>query len=188
MAAEQHRKPFFLFRPKFVLFCLYVAAYAWLRSAGDIDLQSISLPSPRGTEVFRMIGASPELPHWRQQLYRAVFSLPMVVEEEGRKHEGTLRELYRQARGIAGDGNAMTREAGYFAGGLQPGPQSQPRRPEYQPQPQYPQPRQYQQQFQQPFQQQFQPQPVQYPLLNEGERLIYMPTPEEQRRQQMSAR
>ncbi len=160
MAAE-HRKPFFLFRPGFVLFCLYVAAYAWLRSAGDIDMQSITLPSPRGSDVFRMVGPNPDLAHWRQQFYRAFFSLPMVVEEEGRKHEGTLRNLYRQASGGAEGGDRMARD------------QPQQYQPQY-----YQQPVRQQQYRQPQYQQQ-----VQYPLLNEGERVIYMPTPEEQRRQ-----
>lgn len=110
MAAE-HRKPFFLFRPGFVLLCLYVAAYAWLRADGDIDMQSVTLPSPGGTETFRLVGPNPELPHWRQQLYRAVFSLPMVVEEEGRKHEDALRTLYHQVRGTADEGGRMVRNA-----------------------------------------------------------------------------
>lgn len=191
MAAE-HRKPFFLFRPGFVLFCLYIAAYAWLRSAGDIALQSIALPGVRGTEIFRMIGPNPELSHWLQQFYRAVFSLPMVVEEEGRKHEGTIRRLYHQARGTADEGGRMVREATDFVRDHVPqGQQMNPQQMQYQPPQQYPQ-RQYQQQpqqYQQPQQQQQYPQrqyqqQAQYPQLNEGERLIYMPTPEEQRQAQ----
>ena len=98
MASEQ-RKPFFLFRPRFVLFCLYVALYAWLRHEGEIAMQAISLPSPRGVEVYRTIGANPSLPYWRQQLWRAFFSFLMVGEEEGRKLKVIADDLYHEAQG-----------------------------------------------------------------------------------------
>lgn len=187
MAAE-HRKPFFLFRPGFVMFCLYIAAYCWMRSVGDIALQSVPVTSPRGVEMFRMIGPSIELAHWRQQVYRALFSLPMVVEEEGRKHEGTVRRLYHEARGTAGVvGEAVGHVRDNAPIGQQQYPQQQYQPPQYQQQ-QYPQQQYPQQQYQQ--QQQYQPQQQlqqtrypsqQQPMLNEGERLIYMPTPQEQR-------
>lgn len=76
-------------RSKFFLFLVYVAAYVFLRYNGDIVIQQIALPAPGGgVEVFRMVGAHPDLPHWRQQTWRALFSLAMVGEEEGRKFIG----------------------------------------------------------------------------------------------------
>lgn len=99
MAAEK-KKPFILFRPCFVLFCLYIAAYCFLRHTGEIDVQAVSLPSPRGGQVFRVLGASPVLPLWRQQLWRALFSCPMVVEEEGRKAQKTLGLWYDEAQEV----------------------------------------------------------------------------------------
>lgn len=190
MAAEQRHKPFFLFRPGFVVFCLYIAAYAWLRSVGDIDLQSITLPSGRGMEVFRMVGPSPELAHWRQQTYRAIFSLPMVVEEEGRKHEGTVRRLYHEARGTA---NVVREAAGHVRDnapiGQQYSQQQYPGQPQYQqqyPAQQYPQ-QQQRPQYQPQYQQQ-QYQPAQYPGVNEGERVIYVPSPQEQQQANRSFR
>ncbi|MDR1745600.1 MAG: hypothetical protein LBS30_07605 [Planctomycetota bacterium] len=167
MAAE-YRKPFILFRPGFILLCLYVAAYAWLRSAGQIDMQAISLPSLRGTDIFRMIGPNPDMPHWRQQLWRALFSLPMVVEEEARKHEQTARKVYDEALGLVARNERPLREADYV---IDRPPQFQQQQPQ----------RRQQQQRQYPVSRP----PQTYPRLNEGERLIYMPTPEEQRQQQL---
>lgn len=188
MASEKQQKPFFLFRPAFVMLCLYVAAYAWLRSSNEIALQTVALPSPRGTEVFRMIGASPETPHWRQQFMRAAFSLPMVVEEEVRKHEGTVRRLYAEARGTASQGGQMVRDAaGYVHDNIPPGQQQHyaGQAPQYQQQ-RYPQQQYSQQQYpqqRQHYPQQRQQQPQGYLPLNEGERVVYMPTPQEQAQQ-----
>jgi hypothetical protein len=182
---KQQQKPFFLFRPAFVMLCLYIAAYAWLRSSNEIAVQSVALPSPRGTEVFRMIGASPETPHWRQQFMRAAFSLPMVVEEEARKHEGTVRRLYSEARGTANQGGQMVRDAaGYVHDNIPPDQrQYSGQAPQYQQQQRYQQQQYPQQQRQQYPQQQQQYQSQGYLPLNEGERVVYMPTPQEQAQQ-----
>ncbi len=104
------RKPFFMFRPKFLLLCLYVIAYILLRSSEDIVVHSIALPSPRGPEIFRMVGPHPDLPHWRQQLWRACFSPAMVVEEEGRKLMDRGRDLYSDARGTVQDAGQAVRQ------------------------------------------------------------------------------
>lgn len=180
MASDKQQKPFFLFRPAFVMLCLYVAAYAWLRSSNEIAMHSA--PAPRGMEASRRIMASPATPRWRQQFMRAVFSLPMVVEEEARKHEGTVRTLYAEARGTATQGGQMVRDAAGFVHDNIPPDQRQYPQQYYQqqqyPQQQYPQ----QQQYQQAPRQQYQSQG--YLPLNEGERVVYMPTPQEQAQQQ----
>ncbi|MCD8352516.1 MAG: hypothetical protein LUC93_18075 [Planctomycetaceae bacterium] len=105
MAAD--RKPFFLFRPRFLLLCLYVAAYWILRNYGEVAIQSVFLPSPAGTQVYRIVGPNPDLPHYRQQLWRALFSLPMVAEEEGRKLTDRGREIYDNAEGTVREGQRM---------------------------------------------------------------------------------
>lgn len=84
---------------KFFLLCLYVAVYAFLRFKGEIVAQQISLPSARGgVEIYRMIGPHPDMPNWRQQLWRAFFSLAMVGEEEGKKFYQDITER-KQAAG-----------------------------------------------------------------------------------------
>lgn len=164
MAAEHH-KPFILFRPNFILLCLYVGAYAWLRSADQIV--------ERGAGPLWGIAAAPDLPHWRRQAWRALFSLPMVLEEEARRHEDVARDFYEEAVAAIRPARRVAAPA-----------------PDFSPAPQYQEPQFRLQPAARPVQQrqvQQAPQPQQmqsFPPLNEGERVIYMPTPEEQRRQQ----
>lgn len=106
MAMEQS-KPFFLFRPRFVLLCLYVAAYICLRNYEEIAVQSVFLPTGNGAAVYRVVSPHPDLPYYRQQLWRAFFSLPMVVEEEGRKLSKQGRELYKGAEGTVREGRRI---------------------------------------------------------------------------------
>lgn len=101
MASDRNHKPFFLFRPGFVLLLLYVAAYWCLRNYGEIVVQSVFLP---GSHVYRVVSPHPEIPQYRQQLWRALFSLPMVAEEEGRKLSERGREVYQNAEGTVRDG------------------------------------------------------------------------------------
>ncbi len=174
MAAEHH-KPFFLFRPGFILLCLYVAAYAWLRSAEQIVMQSVALPSVRGTDVFRMIGPNPDMPHWRQQTWRAVFSLPMVVEEESRRHENTARKLYEEALGVASRSRPPAGEQAEQAIDRislrpPPSPQEQAWQREQARQREIQEMRQEQQQ--RPVSRQPQPQQQLHPRLNEGDRFF----------------
>lgn len=84
MSDERRRKSWL--RSKIFWLFLYVIAYLLLRAKGEVAVQQIALPAPGGgVEVFRMVGAHPDLPHWRQQLWRALFSFAMVGEEEGKK-------------------------------------------------------------------------------------------------------
>ncbi len=101
MASEHHHKPFFLFRPGFVLFLLYCGAYWYLRTHGEIAVQSVFLP---GAQVYRAVSPHPEIPFYRQQAWRALFSLPMVAEEEGRKLTERGRTMYENAEGTVRDG------------------------------------------------------------------------------------
>jgi hypothetical protein len=101
MATDHNHKPFFLFRPGFVLFLLYCGAYWWLRTNGEIVVQSVFLP---GSQVYRAVSPHPEIPFYRQQLWRALFSLPMVAEEEGRKLTDRGRAIYENAEGTVRGG------------------------------------------------------------------------------------
>ncbi len=108
MAAEH--KAFFLFRPRFLLFCLYVAAYVLLRVHGEIVFQQISVPSGNGgVQVFRMASAAPDIPYWRQQVWRALFSAAMVVEEEGQPAITWVRRLVGVAQERTGEGSLIDR-------------------------------------------------------------------------------
>lgn len=101
MADDRRRSSGFGF--KFFLFLVYVAAYGFLRYQGEITVQQIPLSTPGGgTEIFRVIGANMHLPHWRQQTWRAVFSLAMVCEEEGVKIMNQGMSTYRGARAPGG--------------------------------------------------------------------------------------
>ncbi len=108
--AGEHSKIFFLFRPKFLLFCLYVAAYILLRTHGEIVFQQVSIPGGNGgVQVFRMASASPDIPYWRQQVWRAVFSAAMVVEEEGQPLIIRVRRLVDTAQERSGEGSLIDR-------------------------------------------------------------------------------
>jgi hypothetical protein len=110
MAADIKKKGFFMFRPKFLLFCLYVAAYVMLRMHGEVVFQQISVPGGNGgVDVFRMASANPGIPYWRQQLWRGVFSAAMVVEEEGQPVLAPLLGLINKAQERTGEGSLIDR-------------------------------------------------------------------------------
>ncbi len=157
--ADSRKKPFFLFRPKFLLLCLYIAAYCLLRMHGEIVYQQISVPGGNGgVQVYRMASANPGLPYWRQQVWRAVFSAAMVVEEEGQPVIIRIRRLVGAAQERSGEGSLIDRavEAGRSLLPNQAPRQQQPAQQQYQAQPQYA--------------------PQQQPEgLREGERMIYDP-------------
>ncbi len=100
------RKGFFLFRPKFLLLCLYVLAYILLRMKEEVVFQQISVPGRNGgVDVFFMARANPGIPFWRQQAWRAVFSAAMVVEEEGQPVISRVEGLLGRTRNESGQGN-----------------------------------------------------------------------------------
>ncbi len=101
--ADEARGGWFLFRPRFLLFCLYVMCYVSLRGSGEIVHQAADV---RGAGFGRehIVGADRSLPRWRRQTYRIFFSPLMVAEEEGRR-------LLDRARGLV-------RDAGDYGSGL----------------------------------------------------------------------
>jgi hypothetical protein len=101
MASDHNHKPFLLFRPGFVLLLLYCGAYWCLRNAEEIVVQSVFMP---GSRAYRVVSPHPEIPFYRQQLWRALFSLPMVAEEEGRRVTERGRSMYESAEGTVRDG------------------------------------------------------------------------------------
>ena len=190
MAAD-HKKGFFLFRPKFLLFCLYVAAYVMLRMHGEIVYQQVAVPGQNGgVQVFRMVSADPHIPYWRQQAWRGVFSLAMVVEEEGQPVIIQVRRLINRAQQDRNGNGSLVDRAVEAGRNLLPNqaPQQQqqrsqsaaPQQYQYQAEPQYYAPAPQQQQQQQYRQQRAAPagygqaqQPVEG--LREGERMIFDP-------------
>ncbi|MCL2000026.1 MAG: hypothetical protein FWG74_01210 [Planctomycetes bacterium] len=83
--AGEAKNEWFLLRPRFLLFCLYVMCYVALRGSGEILHQAVEV---RGLAVLsreHVIGADRSLPRWRRQAYRTFLSPLMVAEEEGRR-------------------------------------------------------------------------------------------------------
>lgn len=76
------KKPPFIIRPRFLLFVLYLIVYVGLRYRDEMIVQTVG--SQEGG-TYQMVMPNMQHPRWRRQLWRAVFSLPMVVEEEGRR-------------------------------------------------------------------------------------------------------
>ena len=76
--AERRKLPLIL-RPWFILFFAYFAVYGLLRMYGIIEVRSPGTPG--GGAV---VAPAQKLERWRRQLLRAVYSLPMVLEEEVR--------------------------------------------------------------------------------------------------------
>lgn len=143
----------FLFKPAFLLFCLYVMGYLTIRSYGEIAYQQLAnnpsqsppqyqqSPSGRGggggggrggdNTRDAMITTNPTIPRWRRQLYRAIFSPLMVAEEEGRRFASTqrgqnlLREAEDRLRGLGNDTASASQPQREY-GGQQPQSQQQP--------------------------------------------------------------
>lgn len=90
------RRGSILLTPRFLLFCLYVMAYMTLRAYAEIVHQPYD--ARVGSAIVRqhLVGSSPDIPRWRRQVYRVVFSPLMVAEEEGRrlkdKGEGLVQD------------------------------------------------------------------------------------------------
>lgn len=92
------RKGTLLLRPRFLLFCLYVMCYVALRGYSEIILQQVPVQTDGGRMVQTyIVGSSSEVPRWRRQAYRVVFSPLMVAEEEGRRIMGKGRGLISDA-------------------------------------------------------------------------------------------
>ncbi len=97
-------KPFFLFRPRFLMLVIYVIGYLFLRSNGTISKQSVPLQGAHGVEFVQTISLNQDLPHWQYQLWRALFTFAMVCEEEGEKWYLIGRAKLDEARGNRGPG------------------------------------------------------------------------------------
>lgn len=95
-----------MLRPGFLLFCLYVMCYLTVRAYGEISYQPVQLQSRNGPVPGYVVQASYSVPRWRRQLYRAIFSPLMVVEEEGRR--------------LADGGRGLVRDAGNYGRDLLP--------------------------------------------------------------------
>lgn len=91
------RKGPLLLRPRFLLFCLYVMCYVALRGYSEIILQQAPVQTDGRIVQTYIVGSSSEVPRWRRQLYRVVFSPLMVAEEEGRCIVGKGRGLVSDA-------------------------------------------------------------------------------------------
>ncbi|MDR1612055.1 MAG: hypothetical protein LBT97_04640 [Planctomycetota bacterium] len=74
----------FLFRPGFLLLCLYAMVYVMLRTNGEIVSRNPSAYQGGTAYTEYVVCPDPALPRYRRQFYRAVFSPFMVAEEEGR--------------------------------------------------------------------------------------------------------
>lgn len=101
------RKPFLFFRPRFILFCLYVVGYVALRHYGEIIQQAVDKRVDGVVTKEYIVASALTVPRWRRQLYRASFSPLMVVEEEVmRVYTGggnIIREFVEAARGYLPD-------------------------------------------------------------------------------------
>lgn len=91
------RRGSLILSPRFLLFCLYVMAYLTLRGYGEIVHQEVEARRGGAYVNAHVVGSSSEVPHWRRQAYRVVFSPLMVAEEEGRRLVGKGRGLVRDA-------------------------------------------------------------------------------------------
>jgi hypothetical protein len=91
------KKGTLLLRPRFLLFCLYVMCYVALRGYAEIILQQAPVQMEGRMVQTYIVGSSPEVPRWRRQVYRVVFSPLMVAEEEGRRLAGKGRGLVSDA-------------------------------------------------------------------------------------------
>ena len=95
--ADETRREWFVFRPRFLMFCLYVMGYVALRGSGEIAYQAAEVRGPAGSGREHIVGADYSLPRWRRQTYRTLFSPLMVAEEEGRRLLDRARGLIRDA-------------------------------------------------------------------------------------------
>lgn len=95
---NERRRYRFFFRVFKVM--VYAGAYLCLRYYNEIGVQNITLSR---TSQFRVVSANPQLPYWRRQVWRALFSLPMVVEEEGLRAKDRAQGVVRDAQGVVRD-------------------------------------------------------------------------------------
>lgn len=98
MAEQTKKRGFFLLRPGFLFLCMYIMAYTVLRNNGEI-VYSYGR-TQQGASV-HMVNPNPEMPHWRRQVYRLVFSPIMVSEEESRSLAVRGRKFADQAQAYA---------------------------------------------------------------------------------------
>lgn len=103
--ADDRRQPM-VYRPRFLLVCLYIMCYITLRGYGEIVSQVTDVRVDNVVSRRVIIGSDPTVPRWRRQVYRALFSPCMVIEEEGRR--------------LATEGKGLVREAGDYGRGFMP--------------------------------------------------------------------
>lgn len=89
-----------LLRPGFLLFCLYVMAYFTTRGYGEIIYSPMAVRGGGASTAEHVVGVNYDIPRWRRQMYRAVFSPLMVAEEE-------FRRLAAGGKGMIQDGRDM---------------------------------------------------------------------------------
>ncbi|MDR1518737.1 MAG: hypothetical protein LBU23_01145 [Planctomycetota bacterium] len=82
MADENRGSP--VLKTNFLIFCLYLMLYITLRGNGEIIRREADVRVEGGVRRVHLVGAEQEIPRWRRQAYRIVFSPLMVAEEEGR--------------------------------------------------------------------------------------------------------
>ena len=128
MAADEGRRHS-TNRNRFLMLCVYAGAYLLLRHHGEVVVQNITLPAGRGGYSHLMVSPHPSLPYWRQQLWRGLFSLPMVIEEESNRAARKGQDMARSAQQmVSPNDNAYAQPARQQQYQAQPQYQQQPQR------------------------------------------------------------
>ena len=95
-----------LFNPRFLLFCLYVMCSLTVRAYGEIVVLGANPMFGKQTPGARIVEPASQIPRWRRQGYRVVFSPLMVAEEE----------IYR----LKAKGAGLVEEAGDYGRNILP--------------------------------------------------------------------
>gem|GEM_PF-1889029 len=88
-----------LFSPRFLLLCLYVMCYLTVRAYGEIVCLGVDQSFGSYVGGNHIVEPAGQIPRWRRQAYRAVFSPLMVVEEEARRLKDKGAGLVEEAGG-----------------------------------------------------------------------------------------
>ena len=102
MADSKQKKPVHR-RPRYFLFILYLVAYGSLRMYGDIVSQTTRIQVESQADIANIVAPDPTVPHWRQQVYRGVFSPCMVMEEEIKKASNGNGGIFQDAVAVVRD-------------------------------------------------------------------------------------
>ena len=82
MAVANTTRGSVLFNPRFLLLCLYVMSYLAVRGYGEIVVLGANPLFGRQTAGTQIVEPASQIPRWRRQGYRVVFSPLIVAEEE----------------------------------------------------------------------------------------------------------